>query len=181
MPMTASAYASKMELNLSSREESPNPAIKAERDVIGKSALPGVAASHGKMVSACVLAYCLPGLGHFVLGRWQRGLLFFITILTMFILGLAMHGHLTYPNVADGFLFDLIPISIFPCFANVGIGLPYFTCLLLHAAQHLDLGFGPPQAVAATYEYGNTFLWTAGLLNYLVILDAYDIAVGRKL
>ena len=33
---------------------------------------------------------------------------------------------------------------------------------------------------AASYEYGNTFLMTAGLLNFLVILDAFDIAMGRK-
>ena len=31
-----------------------------------------------------------------------------------------------------------------------------------------------------TYEYGNTFLVAAGLLNSLVVLDAYDIALGRK-
>jgi hypothetical protein len=34
--------------------------------------------------------------------------------------------------------------------------------------------------VAVTYEYGNAFLVVAGLLNMLVILDAYDIALGRK-
>ena len=33
---------------------------------------------------------------------------------------------------------------------------------------------------AASYEYGNTFLIVAGLLNMLVVLDAYDIALGRK-
>jgi hypothetical protein len=31
-----------------------------------------------------------------------------------------------------------------------------------------------------TYEYGNAFLITAGLLNALVIIDAHDIALGRK-
>jgi hypothetical protein len=31
-----------------------------------------------------------------------------------------------------------------------------------------------------TWEYGNTFLIVSGLLNFLVILDAYDIAMGRK-
>jgi hypothetical protein len=42
----------------------------------------------------------------------------------------------------------------------------------------LDLGMG--LVTATTYEYGNTFLMTAGLLNFLVILDAFDIAMGRK-
>jgi hypothetical protein len=31
-----------------------------------------------------------------------------------------------------------------------------------------------------TYEYGSTFLLTAGLMNLLLILDAFDIASGRK-
>ena len=33
---------------------------------------------------------------------------------------------------------------------------------------------------AVSYQYGNTFLMTAGLLNFLVILDAFDVAMGRK-
>ena len=42
------------------------------------------------------------------------------------------------------------------------------------------IGAGPGDVVAASYEYGNTFLITAGLLNALVILDASDVARGRK-
>ena len=56
--------------------------------------------------------------------------------------------------------------------ANLGIGLPYFV------AKALGAGVG--RAVAATYEYGNTFVIVAGLLNMLAVLDAYDIAQGRK-
>jgi uncharacterized protein DUF6677 len=42
------------------------------------------------------------------------------------------------------------------------------------------LGAGAGQVTAVTYEYGNTFLIVAGLLNSLVVLDAFDIAMGRK-
>jgi hypothetical protein len=42
------------------------------------------------------------------------------------------------------------------------------------------LGAGSGRVVAWTYEYGNTFLVVAGLLNMLVVLDAFDIATGRK-
>jgi hypothetical protein len=38
----------------------------------------------------------------------------------------------------------------------------------------------PAHAARATYEYGNMFLLVAGLLNYLVMLDAFDISAGRK-
>jgi hypothetical protein len=58
------------------------------------------------------------------------------------------------------------------CLADFGIGLPYFI------ASALGLGVGDVRAV--TYEYGNAFVMTAGLLNFLVVIDAYDIALGRK-
>ena len=57
-------------------------------------------------------------------------------------------------------------------FADLGIGAPYFL------ARALELGDG--RVVATTYEYGNSFLVVAGLLNMLVVVDAFDIALGRK-
>jgi len=56
--------------------------------------------------------------------------------------------------------------------ADLGIGALYFVAW--------GLGLGAGNVVAPSYEYGNTFLIVAGLLNVLVALDTYDIAVGRK-
>jgi len=56
--------------------------------------------------------------------------------------------------------------------ADVGVGLPYFVAR--------TAGIGAGDVVAVTYEYGNTFIIAAGLLNMLVVLDAFDIAKGRK-
>jgi hypothetical protein len=42
----------------------------------------------------------------------------------------------------------------------------------------MNLGVGT--MTATTYDYGTTYLRVAGLLNYLIILDAFDIAQGRK-
>ncbi len=50
--------------------------------------------------------------------------------------------------------------------------MPFFV------AKLLELGQGV--VTAASYEYGNTFVIVSGLLNMLVALDAYDIALGRK-
>jgi hypothetical protein len=138
-----------------------------DSDASQKKIFIGEAVPTRKMILACILAYCVPGLGHIVLGRWQRGLLFTVTIFLMFALGLMMKGHMFQPIRED-------TLSIFPSFANVGVGLSYFVCYFL------GIGFGEPQAAASTFEYGNTFLWTAGLLNYLTMLDVYDIAIGRK-
>jgi len=41
-------------------------------------------------------------------------------------------------------------------------------------------GAGAGRVVAITYEYGNAFVIVAGLLNMLVVLDAFDIGMGRK-
>lgn len=71
------------------------------------------------------------------------------------------------------FPFDLsAPLVFLAAWADIGIGLPY----LLAAS----LGFGAGQVRAVTFEYGNAFLIVAGLLNVLVVLDAYDVAIGRK-
>ena len=42
------------------------------------------------------------------------------------------------------------------------------------------MGYGAGNVIAVTYEYGNTFLIVAGLLNTLVVIDAFDISMGRK-
>jgi hypothetical protein len=64
------------------------------------------------------------------------------------------------------------PLVCLMALADLGVGLPY---LIVRA-----LGAGGGRVVAMTYEYGNTFMIVAGLLNVLVALDAYDVAAGRK-
>jgi hypothetical protein len=130
--------------------------------------------SLGRRALAVIAAWLIPGAGHLVLGRFGRALLFFITIVGSFALGLALHGRLFWPTPSDtqSFLYyDLITVLWF--FAQIGSGLCYIV------SYALGLGTNP-MPEAATYEYGNTFMFLAGLLNYLVIHDAFDIGAGRK-
>jgi hypothetical protein len=125
--------------------------------------------------SLAVVAACLvPGAGHLVLGKYGRGLLFLATILGSFFIGLSLHARLFWPlqpSAENASSPDFINILWF--FSQIGTGLCYLICYLL--------GIGmTPQPAAAAYEYGNAFTFLAGLLNYLVIYDAYDIATGRK-
>ena len=128
----------------------------------------------GQRTLALILSWLVPGAGHLVLGRIGRGLLFFFTIVGSFALGLALHGRLFWPTLSDTptmFRFDLITVLWF--FAQIGAGLCYIVSYLM--------GFGTdPQPWVGTFEYGNTFMFLAGLLNYLVMHDAFDIAAGRK-
>jgi len=114
-------------------------------------------------------AWAVPGLGHVLQRRWMRGLLLGGAVWVMFFLGLWLGGHLF--TVTDNGLAALV--QLLPMSANVGSGLLYLFCWLTNT------GFAE-QAQRVTYEYGNTFLLVAGLLNYLAALDAFDIAAGRK-
>jgi len=89
----------------------------------------------------------------------------------MFFAGLALGGHLFTISSKDQGLAALV--QLLPMSANIGSGLLFLFCWLTNT------GFAE-QAHRLTYEYGNTFLLVAGLLNYLAALDAFDIAAGRK-
>ena len=113
----------------------------------------------------CALAWFIPGGGHLWLGRRQKGIIFLVTLPLMFAVGLWLEGRL--------FPFTLVePLVGLAAFADIGIGLPYFIAKLA--------GAGGGDVIAITYEYGNSFLIVAGLLNMLVVLDAFDIVQGRK-
>ena len=116
-------------------------------------------------VFVCTIAWAVPGAGHLWLGRVQKGTIFLIVLPLMYAIGLWLDGQI--------FSFDLSqPLVALAALADLGIGVPYFIARVL--------GLGDGRIVAVTYEYGNSFLVVAGLLNALVVLDAYDIALGRR-
>ena len=113
----------------------------------------------------CLTAWAVPGAGHLWLGRKQKGFVFLIVLPLMFVLGLVLQGQI--------FSFDLgAPLVALAAVADIGLGVPWLIARLA--------GAGQGTVTAVTYEYGNCFLIVAGLLNSLVILDVYDIAMGRK-
>ena len=119
-------------------------------------------------------AWAVPGLGHLIQKRWMRGLLLGGAVWSMFLIGFALGGHLFTIGGREQGLAVLIP-GLWMV-GDIGSGLLYLVAWIL------NLGFlDTPQAAArVTFEYGNTFLVVAGLLNYLATLDAFDIAARRK-
>ena len=113
----------------------------------------------------CAAAWLVPGAGHLWQGRLQKGLTFLITLPLMFATGLWLEGRIFPFQPMD-------PLVALAALADLGIGAPYFVAKAL--------GAGAGRVVAASYEYGNAFIIVAGLLNMLVVLDAFDIAQGRK-
>ncbi len=41
-------------------------------------------------------------------------------------------------------------------------------------------GYNQPDVAGHVHDYGTKFLVAAGLLNVLAMVDAYEIAVGKK-
>jgi Family of unknown function (DUF6677) len=118
-----------------------------------------------------ISAWLMPGLGHLLQRRWLRAVILGGSAWAMFLTGLWLGGHLFTVTSKDQGLAALL--QLLPMSANVGIGLPYLFCWVSNT------GFNE-QPQLLTYEYGNTFLLVAGLLNYLAMLDAFDTAAGRK-
>jgi hypothetical protein len=117
------------------------------------------------LAALLVLGWLVPGLGHFLLGRRSRAVVFALVILVAFAVGVTLDGELIMPRHGD-------PLSYLAAIAIVGNGVLFFL------AKYLGLGQGA--VTAASYEFGNTFLLTAGMMNLLLLLDIHDIAVGRK-
>jgi hypothetical protein len=118
------------------------------------------------VVPACLLAWLVPGAGHLFLGRRTKGLIFMGAISALFLLGLAQQSRLQLHLGFDD------PLALIVSLAQMALGGPYLVARAL--------GFSEGLVTAVTYEYGTTFTAVAGLLNILVILDANDVATGRK-
>lgn len=114
---------------------------------------------------ASILGLLVPGLGHFYLGRRLRGVAFAVLVFAALGIGVALEGNLFRPIGGQ-------PLTYLATLGSMGMGIPYF---VLRFARDYT---GSP--TAAGYEYGTAFLLTAGLMNLLLVLDAWDIAVGKK-
>jgi len=119
----------------------------------------------GVIIRLLVAAWVLPGCGHFLLGRKGRAVILFVSIVTMFLLGVAMQGEFFSMHSPAylrrlGFLGEMC----------VGVAMPAV----------LFFGYGGGDPFFVTSDYGTAFLVAAGMLNVLAMLDAYDIAMGRK-
>ena len=123
----------------------------------------------GAWAPAVALGWLIPGGGHFLLKRSGRGILLFVAVTGMFICGLMMRGAMFTPQSGD-LLTTLINTGGF--IGDVFSGILYLLSSWLVYSQADQAG--------AVHDYGTKFLVTAGLLNILAMVDAYEIAARRK-
>jgi hypothetical protein len=111
-----------------------------------------------------IAGWLVPGAGHFLLRKWGRGALLAVSILGMYILGLAMQGKL-YTSAHD--ILEILSLA-----GDVCNGLPYFV--------GRALGVGADQVQVTTGDWGSRFIVVAGLLNVIAAVDAHNLRTGRK-
>src|ERR1035438_9090520 len=130
-----------------------------------KQPLPPVA----EWAPALALSWLIPGGGHLLLKKTGRGLLLMAAITSMFACGLMMRGAMFQPESGD-FLTTLINTGGF--IGDLASGILYLLTVWL--------SYNQPDVAGAVHDYGTKFLVTAGLLNVLAMVDAFEIAAGRK-
>ena len=111
-----------------------------------------------------IAGWLVPGAGHFLLGKWGRGALLAVSIIAMFVMGLAMQGKI-YTSAQD--VLDLLGVA-----GDLGSGMLYFI------SRAMGLGGQPVQTTVA--DYGTKFIVVAGLLNIIAAVDAHNLRTGRK-
>jgi hypothetical protein len=130
-----------------------------------KSAAIASQSSSAMTVIAPAIGWLIPGAGHIIQRRYIRGLLLFVSIGSLFALGLMMQGHIYKANGGD--ILDILGFI-----GDLGAGALYIVALAMN--------WGMGAIAFAVADYGTKFMIVAGLLNFIAVADAYHIAIGKK-
>jgi hypothetical protein len=112
-----------------------------------------------------VAGWLVPGLGHALLRMWGRAAACFFTVAVLVMLGAGMRGNLFTSRGNDAF--DTLGYA-----ADLGTGCFYFVARAMETVG-ADVSH-------ANGDYGTRFLATAGILNLLAALHAFEAARGHK-
>lgn len=116
-----------------------------------------------------LLAWLVPGAGHFYLKRHWHGVIVLAAVAGMFVCGLLMQGRMYVPM--GGNLFTTI-MTYGGYLGDLCNGSLYLLAV--------GLGYEQEMLPGATHDYGTKFLVCSGLLNLLAVVDTYEIASGKK-
>jgi hypothetical protein len=123
------------------------------------------AGSLGLGISVALAGWAVPGLGHLLLRRWGKAAVYFLCVGGLACAGLAMRGGIFDASATD--MFDRLGL-----FADMGAGVFYFLAHMIQTAG--------PDVAHASGDYGTRLFATAGMLNLLTVLEAYEIGRGRR-
>jgi hypothetical protein len=141
---------------------SETPAAAAE---IQNLAAPAPSRRGSHPLPIALAAWLVPGLGHFLLGRTGRAILFFIAVGGLAMTGFRMRGNVFPSHYSD--LFGMVGYL-----TDAASGFFYFLARWFEQAG--------PDVSRAAGDYGTRFIAAAGVVNLVAMIDAYEIAAGRR-
>ena len=118
-----------------------------------------------RAVAVALMGWLVPGLGHALQKMWGRAVAIFLAVGFLVYLGAGLRGNLFAPGGEDAF--ERLGYA-----ADLGTGGFYLIARMLESSG-ADVSH-------ADGDYGTRFLATAGVLNLLAALHAYEAARGRK-
>ena len=118
----------------------------------------------GMAVLAALAGWFIPGLGHMLLHRWRKAIVYFMAVGVLAVVGALMRGNIFSSGGGDAF--DMLGFL-----ADFGSGVFYFLAGVINRAG--------PDVSRAAGDYGTRLFATAGVLNLLCVLEAVQIAVHR--
>lgn len=116
-------------------------------------------------VVAAAAGWFVPGLGHVILRRRSKAIVYFVAVGALAVAGLLMRGNVFHSNGTDAF-------DILGFLADIGNGIFYFLAPWINPA-------GSDVAHAAG-DYGTRLIASAGVLNLLCVLEAFEIGLHRR-
>jgi hypothetical protein len=116
-------------------------------------------------LAVAAAGWLLPGLGHAMLKMWGCAVALCFTVALLVAVGAGMRGNIFSRNGEDAF-------SKLGYVADMGAGTFYFVARVLETEG--------PDVSRANGDYGTRLLATAGVLNLLAALHAYEAMRGRK-
>ena len=108
---------------------------------------------------AFLAAWVLPGAGHFVLGRWKKGLFFLVLL-----------------SATGGFGLWLVEFRAVSFTDNPFYYIGQYGCgSMMMLAKVLDRAYIPTDLPPSWYDPGLLYVCVAGLLNLVVMLNVIDL------
>lgn len=144
-------------------EPSQNPTIAGAPSSLAKNKerSPG----ESRALAFGVAAWLLPGLGHALQRMWGRALVVFLAVGLLVFAGASMKGNVFTRRGNDAF-------DTLGYIADLGTGSFYLIARAIET-KGADVSH-------ADGDYGTRLLATAGVLNLLAALHAYEAARGHK-
>jgi len=119
--------------------------------------------SNARISLGLLLGWLVPGLGHFLFGRRDKAVLFFVLIMTAFGVGLVLGD------------FRDVSSSRFPLYllAQVWNGGPTIIAMLMTSGLRIEQDI-------VHLDVGLLYTAVAGLLNVVVLVDLYEVHLKVK-